>query len=355
VIGRNEGLKLAVKSLVYSVPTMIHLILITSMFFAILSIINVSFLKGKLYYCLNPLLENSAVTKWDCLDLGGHWKNHDQNYDNFGRAMMAIFQMVCIGNWSQLMYQVMAAVDIDIVPVSKSNIYISLYFITFNAVMLFFVINIFSGIVISTFNRERDRINGNYLLTEMQKEYIQSKLMVLRSKPIIKYEPPSNGIRFFMLKIAKSKWFERIIFVCIILNMLIIMTKFYMNPTLLDTVSDNINLVFTAIFTIEAIIKIIALGGEYFKDGWNIFDLIIVVASLASVFVSAFTAFNLGGKTIIIRAMRVLRILRLVKRAKHLYLVFSTLVHTLPAMTNIGGLLCLLVYLYSIIGIQLFS
>ena len=85
------------------------------------------------------------------------------------------------------------------------------------------------------------------------------------------------------------------------------------------------------------------------------FDFFIVVASIASVIVSSFTTFNLGGKTIIIRAMRVCRILRLIKRAKYLYLVFSTLVHTLPAMTNIGLLLCLLVYLYSIIGIQLFS
>lgn len=58
VIGRNEGLKLAVKSLVYSIPSLAHLIMITFMFFAILSIINVSFLKGKLYYCSNSFISD---------------------------------------------------------------------------------------------------------------------------------------------------------------------------------------------------------------------------------------------------------------------------------------------------------
>ena len=154
----------------------------------------------------------------------------------------------------------MAAVEIDEAPVNKQNNYISLYFILFNAIMLFFVINIFSGIVISTFNRERDRINGNYLLTEMQKEYIQSKLMVLKSKPILKKIPPKNKIRLFILKIANSLWFERFIFVCIILNMFVIMIKYYNNPSLMEKATDQINLIFTAIFALEALIKIIGLG-----------------------------------------------------------------------------------------------
>jgi hypothetical protein len=41
------------------------------------------------------------------------------------------------------------------------------------------------------------------------------------------------------------------------------------------------NYVFTGIFAGEAILKIIAMAPvKYFKDGWNVFDLIIVTLSL---------------------------------------------------------------------------
>ena len=38
--------------------------------------------------------------------------------------------------------------------------------------------------------------------------------------------------------------------------------------------------IFTAVFTLEAVIKITAFGKHYFKIGWNVFDLVIVVASV---------------------------------------------------------------------------
>ena len=38
--------------------------------------------------------------------------------------------------------------------------------------------------------------------------------------------------------------------------------------------------VFTSFFLLEACLKLIALSKEYFGNGWNIFDLLIVVASL---------------------------------------------------------------------------
>lgn len=64
---------------------------------------------------------------------------------------------------------------------------------------------------------------------------------------------------------------------------------------------------------------------------------------------------NLGGATSIIRAFRVGRILKLVKRAKSLKVVFDTFLITLPALANVGGLLALLLYLYSILGVFLFA
>ena len=49
-----------------------------------------------------------------------------------------------------------------------------------------FFLNLFIGVVVSTFNTEKDKLGGNDLLTEKQKEWIELKLLVLRSAPIRK-------------------------------------------------------------------------------------------------------------------------------------------------------------------------
>ena len=124
----------------------------------------------------------------------------------------------------------------------------------------------------------------------------------------------------------------------------------------MDNFSETTNYIFTTIFTVEAIIKLIGLGPKiYFKEGWNIFDFIIASGSLISIILSIVSNMDLKGAVTIIRTFRILRVVRLIKRAKSLNLIFNTFIITLPALGNIGGLLLLLLYLYSILGVQLFG
>jgi voltage-dependent calcium channel L type alpha-1D len=103
--------------------------------------------------------------------------------------------------------------------------------------------------------------------------------------------------------------------ICIVLNTIVLMCKWYNQPTNVSSATDYINYAFTGIFALEAIIKIIALGKIYFNDKWNIFDFIIVIGTFASLFISANTSLSLNGATSIMRTFRVGRIFRLVKRA----------------------------------------
>ena len=41
-----------------------------------------------------------------------------------------------------------------------------------------------------------------------------------------------------------------------------------------------LNYIFTGIFIIEAVIRLIAMRLDYFKMGWNVFDFVIVVFSI---------------------------------------------------------------------------
>jgi hypothetical protein len=59
--------------------------------------------------------------------------------------------------------------------------------------------------------------------------------------------------------------------------------KWYDEPTSLPKTLENINLLFALIFTMEAVIKIIGLGRNYFKDSWNLFDFFIVIGTFIGI------------------------------------------------------------------------
>ena len=118
---------------------------------------------------------------------------------------------------------------------------------------------------------------------------------------------------------------------------------------------DIINYVFAAIFTIEAILKIIALGKNYFCDGWNCFDFIIVSGTLISILIASVSNFDIGTQATLVRSFRIGRIFRLIRRAKSLKMIFDTFIITIPSLTNVGVILLLLIYIYAILGVNMFA
>jgi|LauGreDrversion4_2_1035121.scaffolds.fasta_scaffold116014_2 hypothetical protein len=116
------------------------------------------------------------------------------------------------------------------------------------------------------------------------------------------------------------------------------------------------NYVFTGFFMLEAAIKLIAFFPvAYFKDAWNTFDFVIVIGSFISLFIRANSSVSIKGAFTILRSFRVLRLLRLLKKAKSLQIIFNTFVITLHSLVNIGYLLLLFIFMYSILGMILFG
>lgn len=101
----------------------------------------------------------------------------------------------------------------------------------------------------------------------------------------------------------------------ILLNSLTLATEHYEQPLWLSDIQEISNIVFTIIFALEMILNMIGLGlVDYFKDGFNIFDAIIVVFSLIdlSVFIMS-NGDNSNGFITVLRGFRLLRIFKLVK------------------------------------------
>jgi hypothetical protein len=86
---------------------------------------------------------------------------------------------------------------------------------------------------------------------------------------------------------------------------------------------DFTNYIFTLIFLIEAIMKLMAFGKSYFNNSWNQFDFFVVVASIFDIIIKALQRFITGGGFLavapqiarIMRVLRVTRILRLLNKA----------------------------------------
>ena len=102
-------------------------------------------------------------------------------------------------------------------------------------------------------------------------------------------------------------------------------------------------------------IRILAIGKHYFKESWNIFDFVIVAGSIFMIVINYFQFVSVGGALIVIRAFRISRILRLLKKARNLQLVFNTFLHTAPPLLNVGSLILLLLYCYTIVGVFLYG
>ena len=117
-----------------------------------------------------------------------------------------------------------------------------------------------------------------------------------------------------------------------------------------------INYACSVIFIVEVILKITAEGPrDYFKEQWNQFDFTISFSSIVSMVIDLTTPLNIGSKFSIIRTLRGARILRMIKNAKVLRMIIDTFIITVPSFVNMGGLLFLILFIYAVLGVQLFA
>lgn len=109
-------------------------------------------------------------------------------------------------------------------------------------------------------------------------------------------------------------------------------------------------------FTLEALIKIYALRCEYFRDGWNIYDFMIVLVTYVVLILTSVNIFSGAGTlTTVLRVFRVGRVIRLAKKAKRIKLVMFTLVESWPTLGALFVLLIIFLFVFSVIGCSLFA
>jgi voltage-gated sodium channel len=108
---------------------------------------------------------------------------------------------------------------------------------------------------------------------------------------------------------------------------------------------DAIDRIVIAVFVVELAARLIVQRAAFFRDGWNIFDFIVVGVALAP----ATEAFS------VLRALRVLRLLRLVTAVPTLRRVVGGLIASLPGMGSIFLLIMLVYYVFAVMAVNLYG
>jgi len=221
------------------------------------------------------------------------------------------------------------------------------------------------------------------MLTEDEKQWavaMKNKLEIVREEEKAKREkakrrnknaeveeeepeflPPGHGaknrgacacvtqIRIKFYEVIMMPEFDTLMMTVILLNMVSLAGNFYNQPDSYTDVLQLANQAFTYVFITEMACKLIGLGYiQYLSDVWNRLDGGIVCFSVLGMIV------GLGPAASLLRSLRVLRLLRMVKTMPGLRSLATTLYLSIPSLGNVGIMLVLIIYIWAILGMNLF-
>ena len=150
-------------------------------------------------------------------------------------------------------------------------------------------------------------------------------------------------------RLTNSAWFEYFIIAVIIVNGIILGLE--TSGTVDRLYGDWLrigNEVALWVFIVEAALKMLARWPRpwrYFRDGWNIFDFLVIVFALVPA---------TGQFAMIARLARLLRVVRLISAIRDLRLIVAALVRAIPSVGHVIMLMSIVVYIYAIMGYHLF-
>ncbi|XP_073723927.1 calcium channel, voltage-dependent, L type, alpha 1S subunit, b [Misgurnus anguillicaudatus] len=388
-INRAKGLKHVVQCMFVAVKTIGNIVLVTLLLNFMFGCIGVQLFKGKLYSCTDPL-QNTEI---DCQgtfikhvqsslhDMEIHerkWVNNNFNFDNVLNGMLALFTISTFEGWPELLYTAIDSDSVNSGPVFNNRVGISIFFVIYIIIIAFFMMNIFVGFVIVTFQEQGEE---EYKDCELDKNQRQCVQYALKARPLKCYIP-KNPHQYRVWYFVTSCYFEYLMFFLIMLNTLCLGMQHCNQAEYITKLSDTLNLIFTVLFTAEMLVKLVAFKAKgYFGDPWNVFDFIIVIGSIVDVVLSELdTALESSGglwclhgcaevnpmqaiadeenvkiTITFFRLFRVLRLIKLLNRSEGIRNLLWTFIKSFQALPHVALLIIMLFFIYAVIGMQMFG
>uniref|UniRef100_A0A3Q1HVM5 Sodium channel protein n=1 Tax=Anabas testudineus TaxID=64144 RepID=A0A3Q1HVM5_ANATE len=366
-LSRFEGMRVVVNALVGAIPSIFNVLLVCLIFWLIFSIMGVNLFAGKFYRCINTTTEelflmSEVNNRSDCMAIreatqDARWVNVKVNYDNVGQGYLSLLQVATFKGWMDIMYAAVDSREVEEQPSYEINLYMYMYFVIFIIFGAFFTLNLFIGVIIDNFNQQKKKINKDIFMTDEQKKYYDAMKKLGSKKPQKPIPRPTNLIQGMVFDFISQQFFDIFIMVLICLNMVTMMVETDNQSPEKEDFLFKVNVAFIVVFTGECVLKLFALRQYFFTNGWNIFDFVVVILSIAGTMLSDLIEKYFVSPTLfrVIRLARIGRILRLIKGAKGIRTLLFALMMSLPALFNIGLLLFLIMFIFSIFAMSNFA
>jgi len=149
-------------------------------------------------------------------------------------------------------------------------------------------------------------------------------------------------------RLVESAAFNNFVVAVIVLNAVLIGLSTYLTDPASIRAIGAVEAICVGIFVVEIVLRFIARdsAAAFFRNGWNLFDLVIVIAALIPAS---------GSVGPVLRILRVFRVLRLVKTIPELRLIVDVLLRSVASMKYVSLLAVIFFYVYAVIGVKLFG
>uniref|UniRef100_A0A3B4U656 Voltage-dependent N-type calcium channel subunit alpha n=1 Tax=Seriola dumerili TaxID=41447 RepID=A0A3B4U656_SERDU len=359
-IKRLPKLKAVFDCVVNSLKNVLNILIVYMLFMFIFAVIAVQLFKGKFFYCTDESKGLEKDCKGQFLDydkdevaaMPREWKKYEFHYDNVLWAFLTLFTVSTGEGWPTVLKHSVDATFEDQGPSPGYRIEMSIFYVVYFVVFPFFFVNIFVALIIITFQEQGDKALSECSLEKNERACID---FAINAKPLTRYMPENTqSFQYRMWKFVVSAPFEYSIMIMIALNTVVLMMKFHGAPDFYEVMLKNLNIVFTTLFSLECILKIIAFGPlNYLKDAWNVFDFVTVLGSITDILVTEINdrLLNLS----FLRLFRAARLIKLLRQGYTIRILLWTFVQSFKALPYVCLLIAMLFFIYAIIGMQVFG
>ncbi|XP_031807713.1 voltage-dependent N-type calcium channel subunit alpha-1B isoform X5 [Sarcophilus harrisii] len=361
-IKRLPKLKAVFDCVVNSLKNVLNILIVYMLFMFIFAVIAVQLFKGKFFYCTDESKELQRDCRGQYLDYEKdeveaqprQWKKYDFHYDNVLWALLTLFTVSTGEGWPTVLKHSVDATYEEQGPSPGFRMELSIFYVVYFVVFPFFFVNIFVALIIITFQEQGDKVMSECSLEKNERACID---FAISAKPLTRYMPQNKqSFQYKTWTFVVSPPFEYFIMAMIALNTAVLMMKFYGAPYEYEMMLKGLNIVFTSMFSMECVLKIIAFGVlNYFRDAWNVFDFVTVLGSITDILVTEIAETNNFINLSFLRLFRAARLIKLLRQGYTIRILLWTFVQSFKALPYVCLLIAMLFFIYAIIGMQVFG
>ncbi|KAK3737051.1 hypothetical protein QZH41_016673, partial [Actinostola sp. cb2023] len=368
-VHKIKKLRAVFRCMWFSVKNVVNILMITVLFLFIFAVMGVQLFNGKFSFCNDV----SKLTKEKCkgqyfdyeedgngnvnMDnpkvISREWKTRVFNFDNVFNAMLTLYTSSTGEGWPTAMHRTMDTTEKNEGPIQDNSTPYAIYYVSFVVVFSFFFLNIFVALIILTFQDLGEKEISDCELDRNQRDCIH---FALTAKPAQMYMPRNKkSVQYYVWMLVMSKPFDVFIMVSISLNTIVLMMQYRLQPTNYKDVCSYLNIAFTALFTVEAVLKLVALRLNYFRDYWNLFDFVVVIGGIIDILVTYLAKENIPIDPSMFRLFRAARLIKLLRQGYTIRILLWTFFRSFKALPYVTLLILLMFFMYAVIGMQLFG